>query len=216
MVATLLQIKPRCVFQRRILPFQLEYFPASVSIAIILSSCWFSLLSWCLWVYCCFRLDLTVGLISVSKPSEYWDVKHQECFLRALTGGPGQQLFMSVCILDCAQWCNLKAGPEPWLPACSRRCQKCLTVMNLHYERTMTLSWCGGALCQELHRIACFGPRPGESPEGRCTSLTSLWAKQELGTVSLPAAYCLSISPSTASGPVSVISLMLVSFFSIC
>lgn len=210
MVATLLQIKPRCVFQRRILPFQLEYFPASISIAITLNSCWFSVLCWCLWVYCCFRLDLVAGLMS-NQPSEYWDVKHQECFLRALTRGPGQ-LFMFVCVLDCAQWYNLKAGPEPWLPVCSRRCQKCLTVMNLHYERSMTLSWCGGALCQELHRIACLGPRPGESPEGRCTSLTRLWAKQELGTVSLPAAYCLSISPGT----VSVISLMLVSPFSIC
>lgn len=213
-VATLLQIRPRCVFQRRILPFQLEYFPASISIAITLSSCWFSVLSCCLWVYCCFRLDLIAGLMS-NEPSEYWDVKHQECFLRALTCGPGQ-LFMFVCVLDCAQCYNLKAGPEPWLPVCSRRCQKCLTVMNLHYERSMTLSWCGGALCQELHRIACLGPRPGESPEGRCTSLTRLWAKQELGTVSLPAAYCLSIRPGTAAGPVSVISLMLVSPFSIC
>lgn len=137
-----------------------------------------------------------------------------ECFLKALTGEPGQ-LFVFVCVLGCAQGYNLKAGPEPWLPVCSRRCQKCLRVMNLHYERSVTLSQCGGALCQELHRIACLAPRPRESPEGRCTSLTSLWAKQELGTVSLPAAYCLSISPSAAAGPVSVISLMLVSFCSI-
>lgn len=33
--------------------------------------------------------------------------------------------------------------------------------------------------------------------------------------MSLPAAYCLSISPSAAAGPMSVISFMLVSFFSI-
>lgn len=155
-----------------------------------------------------------MGLISVSKLSEYWDVKQQECFLRALTGGL-EQFFVLVCLSGCAQWYNSKAGPEPWLPVCSRRCQKCLTVMNLHYEHSMTLSQCGGALCQELHRIACLAPRPGESPEDRCTSLRSLWAKQELGTVSLPAAYCLSISPSAAAGPVSVISFMLVSFFSI-
>lgn len=71
--------------------------------------------------------------------------------------------------------------------------------MNLRYERSMTLFPRGGALCQQLRGIACIGPRPRESPEGISVSFTKLCArlKQELSTISLPAALCVLMSHST-------------------